>query len=192
MINNKSLQCGNIFIKCIIGLFIEKTSVKQESISKWAHIFQTRCTLRCSPHPWCWHLMAKSRIRSSFQMTWPEAELGHLFRWPVPSDEVYGIPLHHISFTYSRMHIYQGPPTSNWHEVYLSDKLSPLLQLTIDLWNTTTAKEILISPSSNLTKDVWNTTTLNKFHIEQNAHILRADVSPLQLTIDLWKYHYTK
>ena len=38
------------------------------------------------------------------------------------------------------MHIYQGP-----------------LQLTIDL---------------------WNTTTLNKFNTEQNAHILMADVLP--------------
>ena len=29
-----------------------------------------------------------------------------------------------------------------------------------------------------LTIDVWNTATPNKFHIEQNAHLLRADVPP--------------
>ena len=51
------------------------------------------------------------------------------------------VSLHLISFTYSRMHIYQGP----------------LLQLTIDLCNTTTP---------------------NKCKISQNAHICRAYIPP--------------
>ena len=38
-----------------------------------------------------------------------------------------------------------------------------------------------------LTIDLWNTITPNKFHIQQNAHILRIHLPPphLQLTIDL-------
>ena len=50
-------------------------------------------------------------------------------------------------------------------QTYLGEMYHPLLQSTIDLWNTTTP---------------------NKFHIEKNAHIPMADY-PLQLTIDLWK-----
>ena len=52
--------------------FVEETSVMQGPNPKWAHI------LRWSVHsdqmyPLCkWHLVAKSRIRSSFQMTCTE------------------------------------------------------------------------------------------------------------------------
>ena len=66
---------------------------------------------------------------------------------------MYGILLHQISFTDSRMHIYQAP----------------LLQLTIDL---------------------WNTTTTNMFNIYQNAHILRAD-GPPPIDHRCMEYHYT-
>ena len=33
-------------------------------------------------------------------------------------------------------------------------------------------------PLLQLTIDLWNTTTPNQFHILQNAHILKADVPP--------------
>ena len=48
-------------------------------------------------------------------------------------------------------------------------------------------------PHLQFTIDISNTTTPNKFHIQQNAHILRADVPP-QTPIDhrCMEYHYTK
>ena len=61
---------------------------------------------------------------------------------PSNQPKINGTPLHQMSFAYSRMHIYLG-------------QMYPLLQSTIDL---------------------WNTTTLNKFNISKNAHIPRADI----------------
>ena len=59
---------------------------------------------------------------------------------------------------YWKMHIYLG-------HIY------PLLQLTIDLWNTTTP---------------------NKFYILENAHIPRADVPPPPINHRSLEHHYTK
>ena len=134
---------------------------------------------------WCpqfWHPVAKNRIRSSFQTTCPQAELGHLFRWPVPirwadpqqrhlvSQEEYyirscwhshmfrwGVPsaeLGHL-FRWPVPIRWADPPVeasggqeeycvrSSWHSqifIWGVPQMSwpPLLQSTIDLWNTTT------------------------------------------------------
>ena len=42
-----------------------------------------------------------------------------------------------------------------------------------------------------LTIDLWNTTTLNMFNIQHNAHILRADV-PTPVDHRCMQYCYTK
>ena len=47
--------------------------------------FQMRCTLWWNDPPIVSDDLSPGRIRSSFQMTCTQAELGHLFRWPVSS-----------------------------------------------------------------------------------------------------------
>ena len=114
---------------------------------------------------------------------------------------MYGIPLHHISFTHSTMHIYPG-------------KMSP--HLTIDFWNTTTLHEFNIEASggqevydirSSWHSDMftwpvpirWAAPSIyhrcveyhytHKFHISHNAHLPRADVPPFDHRS--MEYHYT-
>ena len=72
------------------------------------HLFRWSVPIRWADPPQYWHLLAKSRIRSSFQITCPhqmrypllEASGGqeeyykrsswhsHIFRWDVPSDDL--------------------------------------------------------------------------------------------------------
>ena len=47
------------------------------------------------------------------------------------------------------------------------------------------------APLLQLTIDLWNTTTLNTFNIKQNAHPLRAD-GPPPIGHRCMEYHYTK
>ena len=103
--------------------------------------------------------------------------------WPY----IYGIPIHRISFTYSRMHIYLGRCTpSNWHYIYgipphhISFTYSrmhiypgspPLIDHTCMEYHYTKEFSHIAdctytkAPLLQLTKDLWNTTTPNKFDL---------------------------
>ena len=83
--------------------------------------------------------------------------------WP----QTYGIPLHQISFTYSRMHKYQGP----------------LLQLTIDLWNTTTLHNCNIEASGG--QEEYYVRSSWHCHFQMRC-TLRQAAPHLQLIIHLW------
>ena len=80
-----------------------------------------------------------------------------------------------------------------------------LLQLTIDLWKTTTPNKFHIwknaqipvqtdpTPILQLTIDLWKTTTLNKFHISKNAQIpVQTDPVPPPIDHRSMEDHYTK
>ena len=62
----------------------------------------------------------------------------------------------------------------HWLRVMMTLSFTPLLQLTIDLWNNTTPNLWVILTLSftpiQSTIDPWNTTTPNKFHIQKNAN----------------------
>ena len=75
-------------------------------------------------------------------------------------------------------------------QFYIGKKTDIPLQLTTDLWNTTTPNKFHIWENAHipradippqLTIDLRNTTTPNQFHIWENAHIPRADVPHLLL-----------
>ena len=90
-------------------------------------------------------------------------------------------PLHPISFTFSRMHIYQWQtdptPSSNRAKMYAK----PLHPISF------TYRRMHIYPwhmDPKLTIDPCYTVTSKRFHILQDAHIPMTDWPPCQLTID--------
>ena len=125
---------------------------------------------------------------------------------------MYGILVHHISLTYSRIHIYWGyiyHQYSNWQYVYgiplhqitfpytrmhiYWRYIYPSLQLTISLWNTITQIKFQMLENAlilrihlplklQLAICLWNIITPNKFHLSENVHILR--IHPPPTTID--------
>ena len=79
--------------------------------------------------------------------------------------QMYGTLLHQISFTYSRMHIYQGPPLPIDHkskEYHYTEYVSHIGECTYT--------QGICTPVQS-TIDVWNTASTHKFHRQQNAHI---------------------
>ena len=63
-----------------------------------------------------------------------------------------------------------------------ADRPHPLLQLTIDLWKTTTLHQFhgrLAPPLLQSTIDLWQTTTPTMFHISKNAQMpVQTDPTP--------------
>ena len=86
------------------------------------------------------------------------------------------------------MHIYPGqmylPPPINHRsmEYHYTKQVSHIAECTYTQGRCTPLQ---------LTIDLWNTTTPNKFHILQNAHIPMADVPP-PINHRSLEHHYTK
>ena len=111
----RNFLMSTLHISSLLLVFHRKDLCEARVNFKESSYFPTKCTLRwadpqvltsCGQEqnyiifsndlypsdeltPQYWHLLAKTRIRSSLQMTCPQAELGHLFGWPAPSD---GLP----------------------------------------------------------------------------------------------------
>ena len=134
-----------------------------------------------------------------------------------PSNQplMYGILLYKISFTDSSIHIYQGPPqlTIDLWNTTTPNKLNiwqnaHILRADVSASNQPQMDgiplhQIIFKHSRihiylghmypfQLTIDVWNTTTWNMFHIQHNAHILRADVPPTPIDHRCMEYYYTQ
>ena len=93
---------------------------------------------------------------------------------------IYATPLHPISFTYSRMHIYpwQIDPPANQPYIYAT-LLHPV-SLPIEVCTYTHGRQ---TPPIDHTSMQHHYT--NKFQLEKKAHIPIADGPPCQLTIHL-------